>query len=32
MTDPTLTNEIKRYAVIVAFKANHVDLEIARLS
>ena len=27
--NPTLTNEIKRHAVIVALKANHGDLEIA---
>ena len=29
MTDPMLTNEMKRYAVIVALKADHEDLEIA---
>ena len=30
MTDPMLTNEMKRRAVIVALKADHGDLEIAR--
>ena len=30
MTAPMLTNEMKRHAVIVALKADHGDLEIAR--
>ena len=30
MTDPMLTNEMKRQAMIVAFEADHGDLEIAR--
>ena len=30
MTDPKLTNEMKRHAVIVALKGYHRDLEIAR--
>ena len=30
MTDLMLTNEMKRYAVIEALKADHGDLEIAR--
>ena len=29
MTDPMLTNEMERYGVIVALKANNGDLEIA---
>ena len=29
MTDPMLTNEMKRYAVIVSLKADHGNLEIA---
>ena len=28
MTDPMLTNEMERNAVIVALKADHGDLEI----
>ena len=30
MTDPMLTNEMKRHTVIVLLKADHGDLEIAR--
>ena len=30
MTDPMLTNEMKRQVVIVALKASHGDLEITR--
>ena len=31
MTDPKLINEMKRYAVIVALKADHGNLETVRL-
>ena len=30
MTDPLLTNEMKRHVVIVSLKVDHGDLEIAR--
>ena len=32
MTDPLLTNEMKRYAVIVSLKVDHGNLEITRFS